>query len=424
MKLTIFETDFLGITAPNRKKQGLNFNQKGFNPYVIRLFHTLLQKVEMDPYRQWTHDLLRNYVNASYIFCRKLNKILDFQGQKLTINKYDAEDECLKVFFTGLYTSETYQGLKNGLYFVGTRQSDEYGWNLCVMTRKEIFETTKEFNGKDVLRQINHRDSFENELVSHEALYIKDIKWPDIISPNFANDIIEELKLKLTTVDNILKENDEGKPFLEISQRYKDFISNNLKGKNIEINSQNKSTIIDILRKTKDKIKGNNWLHILRDGIDNLPTDFVKSFFDKLYEDPDPKVRNDRRKEWIEECIKKSNDVDISFQCFQEIMKDTMQLMVDESNIHNLPAYFYIEGLKGNSSKEKIAEEIDYNYLLPMYLLNSGKPDFCIVLRHIKDKNGNYTGDWEPVTSLNMDEVYCDIRVFGKDAVERVRDWW
>ena len=110
MKLTIFETDFLGITAPNRKKQGLNFNQKGFNPYVIRLFHTLLQKVEMDPYRQWTHDLLRNYVNASYIFCCKLNKILDFQGQKLTINKYDAEDECLKVFFTGLYTPETYQG--------------------------------------------------------------------------------------------------------------------------------------------------------------------------------------------------------------------------------------------------------------------------------------------------------------------------
>ena len=143
-----------------------------------------------------------------------------------------------------------------------------------------------------------------------------------------------------------------------------------------------------------------------------------------MYEDPDPKVRNDKRKEWIEECIKKSNDVDISFQCFQEIMKDTMQLMVDESNIHNLPAYFYIEGLKGNSSKEKIADEIDYNYLLPMYLLNSGKPDFCIVLRHIKDKDGNYTGDWEPVTSLNMDEVYCDIRVFGKDAVERVRDWW
>lgn len=28
-----------------------------------------------------------------------------------------------------------------------------------------------------------------------------------------------------------------------------------------------------------DEIKGNPWLHILRDGIDNLPTDFVLSFF-------------------------------------------------------------------------------------------------------------------------------------------------
>lgn len=88
-----------------------------------------------------------------------------------------------------------------------------------------------------------------------------------------------------------------------------------------------------------------------------------------------------------------------------------MQAILDKSNIHNLPVHFYIK-------------ESTYNYLLPMYLLNSGKPDFCIVLRHIKDKDGNYTGDWEPVTSLDMDEVYCDIRVFGKDAIERVRDWW
>lgn len=55
-----------------------------------------------------------------------------------------------------------------------------------------------------------------------------------------------------------------------------------------------------------------------------------------------------------------------------------------------------------------------------MYFMNSGKPDFCIVLKQT-DKD---EGIWEPVTSLNMDEVYCDIRVFGKDAIERVRDWW
>ena len=55
-----------------------------------------------------------------------------------------------------------------------------------------------------------------------------------------------------------------------------------------------------------------------------------------------------------------------------------------------------------------------------MYLQNSEKPDFCVVLAKIEGAEG----DWEPVTSLDMDEVYCNIRVFGKDAIERVRDWW
>ena len=46
-----------------------------------------------------------------------------------------------------------------------------------------------------------------------------------------------------------------------------------------------------------------------------------------------------------------------------------------------------------------------------------------MVLRH-KIEKGKYTGAWIPVTSLNMDEVYRDIRLFGKDAIERDRDWW
>ena len=421
MKLTIFETDFLGITAPNRKKQGLNFNQKGFNPYVIRLFHTLLQKVEMDPYRQWTHDLLRNYVNASYIFCCKLNKILDFQGQKLTINKYDAEDECLKVFSTGLYTPETYQGLKNGLYFVGTRQSDEYGWNLCVMTRKEIFETTKEFNGKDVLRQIDHRDSFENELVSHEALRIKTINLPNIMCAKKANEIIKEHNIKIKKVKDVLQAIDKDKNLEQIFKKHNEFIKTLLGRRKIDVATNNKEEIAGVLKDIEDKITGNSWLHILRDGIDNLPTDFVLSFFDKWFEVSNPVERYKKRKEWIEECIEEScsdNEVN-SFKYYQEIMLETMQSFLDESIIQNLPAFFFLNVKE--LSQGKLEGDLEYNYLLPMYLQNSRKPDFCIVLRRKKNDD---TCVWEPVTSLNMDEVYCDIRVFGKDAIERVRDWW
>lgn len=378
MRITDFEKNFLEIDGGNYE----------LNPYVIRLFHTLLQKVERDPCRKWTHDSLRNYVNASYCFCKILN---DIRKDKKTsqdtairkakiasqeakskeqkeqekqeeknefpqVNLYEDDDTNLKVFFTGLYTPGTYQGLKNGLYFVINPSVEP---KISVKTRKEIFEADqKEIDGEKVLRQIDHRDSFENELVGVEDLNINKISLLDKMSPEDANEIIKEIRIN-------------------------------------------------------DKINGNPWLHILRDGIDNLPTDFVLSFFNKWFEVPSPVDRYKNRKNWIEECIKHScsNNEDNSFMYYQEIMLDTMQAILDKSNIHNLPVYFYIK-------------ESTYNYLLPMYLLNSGKPDFCIVLKHMKDMHGKYTGTWEPVTSLDMDEVYCNIRVFGKDAIERVRDWW
>ena len=382
MRITDFEKNFLGIDGGNDE----------FNPYVIRLFHTLLQKVERDPYRKWTHDLLRNYVNASYYFCSNLNDIpkvkiasqdakairkakiasqeakskeqkeqekqeeQEEKNESPQVNLYEDYDTNLKVFFTGLYTPGTYQGLKNGLYFVINPSVEP---KISVKTRKEIFEADqKEIDGEKVLRQIDHRDSFENELVGVEDLNINKISLLDKMSPEDTNEIIKKKSIN-------------------------------------------------------DEIKGNPWLHILRDGIDNLPTDFVLSFFNKWYEVPSPVDRYKNRKIWIEECIKHScsNNEDNSFMYYQEIMLDTMQAILDKSNIHNLPVYFYIK-------------ESTYNYLLPMYLLNSGKPDFCIVLKHMKDMHGKYTGTWEPVTSLDMDEVYCNIRVFGKDAIERVRDWW
>lgn len=378
MRITDFEKNFLEIDGGNDE----------FNPYVIRLFHTLLQKVEKDTYRKWTHDLLRNYVNASYCFCISLNDLRKdkktFQDTAIRkakiasqeakskeqkeqkeknesplVNLYEDDDTNLKVFFTGLYTPGTYHGLKNGLYFVINPSVEPKKPKISVKTRKEIFEADqKEIDGEKVLRQIDHRDSFENELVGVEDLNINKISLLDKMSPEDANEIIKKKRIN-------------------------------------------------------DKINGNPWLHILRDGIDNLPTDFVLSFFNKWFEVLSPVDRYKNRKIWIDECIKHScsNNEDNSFMYYQEIMLDTMQAILDKSNIHNLPVHFYIK-------------ESTYNYLLPMYLLNSGKPDFCIVLKHMKDMDGKYTGTWEPVTSLDMDEVYCNIRVFGKDAIERVRDWW
>lgn len=190
MNLTYFEKSFLlGISNPQKKKDK---SIKKFNPYVVRLFHTLLQKVEMDPHRQWTHDLLRNYVNAIYIFCIKLNKFFANKGQQKAINYYEGNSECLRVLFTGLYTPETYHGLKNGLYFVATRKDVNSQWDLSVMTKKDIVDERNNVTWKNELENIDHRDSFENELVSHEALRIKTIDKPKIMRAQDANKIIKE----------------------------------------------------------------------------------------------------------------------------------------------------------------------------------------------------------------------------------------
>lgn len=355
MKLTDFERVYLRIKP----------DKYGFNPYVIKLFHTLLQKVEREPYRKWTHDLLRNYVNAAYQLCISLNTDVNATEEN-KINLY--KKNHLDVYFTGLYTPKTYQGLKNGLYFVGNPSN-----GFSVMTRKEILEAS-EFDGNDVLKHIDHRDSFENELVGNEDLKLVNIR---ILNTPINSD---------AKVDPMSP--DTAYNLSHISRS-------------------------DI----REEIAGKRWLHLLKDGIDDVPEVFVKSFFNIPRKN---EINWDKIKGYFKTDIEHKK---IRFVYYQQIIIDTINKQ--NSNKEYLPIIFYINPPKDsdedrNNTSEKDTEAYKYNYLLPMYLQNSEKPDFCVVLAKIEGTEG----DWEPVTSLDMDEVYCDIRVFGKDAIERVRDWW
>lgn len=355
MKLTDFERVYLRI-KPDKYE---------FNPYVIKLFHTLLQKVEREPYRKWTHDLLRNYVNAAYQLCITLNTDVNATEEN-KINLY--KKNHLNVYFTGLYTPKTYQGLKNGLYFVGNPSN-----GFSVMTRKEILEAS-EFDGNDVLKHIDHRDSFENELVGNENMKLVNIR---ILNTPINSD---------AKVD----------PMSPDTAYHLSHISRS-----------------DI----REEIAGKRWLHLLKDGIDDVPEAFVKSFFNIPRKN---EINWDKIKGYLKTDIEHKK---IRFVYYQQIIIDTINKQ--NSNKEYLPIIFYINPPKDsdedrNNTSEKDTEAYKYNYLLPMYLQNSEKPDFCVVLAKIEGTEG----DWEPVTSLDMDEVYCDIRVFGKDAIERVRDWW
>ena len=107
--------------------------------------------------------------------------------------------------------------MKNGLYFVYDSKKK------YVLTRKEILQEDKYKEVKDLLSKIIHRDSFENELWNNKDLEITEIPTPE------------------------------------------------------RLNSQ--TAYNDILKAKNDGTKLHGWLHILYDGSDNLPTEFVKSFF-------------------------------------------------------------------------------------------------------------------------------------------------
>ena len=303
-------------------------------------------KVEADPYRLWNHDLLRNYVDAFYELSLCINERNDSKGNpnkkeinsQKPINIYTDADSNLTLFFTGLYSPKSYQGLKNGLYFVYDSKKK------YVLTRKEILQEDKYKEVKDLLSKIIHRDSFENELWNNKDLEITEIPTPE------------------------------------------------------RLNSQ--TAYNDILKAKNDGTKLHGWLHILYDGSDNLPTEFVKSFFCLGFENINIEKRNEYRNIKIKKMAEAGDE---SFEFYQKILIETFE---SQKNIDELPIIFYKKHKK-------------YNYLLPMYLHNSTKPDFCIVL----EKNEN-DSSWYPVTSLNMDEAYCDIRIFGKDAILSVRNWW
>ena len=403
MKLTYFERSFLQIKSlknwsPDDNLSNNKNEEIGFNPLVIQCFRSLLIKAENNNRRKWTLDLLRNYIDASYSLCTLINNIRDNKlptnikkarqtngdrneeqandekdkdqsndekDKKKSINIYeekepekdkaegDSEDKDddkkprLKVFFTGLYTPDTYCGQKNGLYFVHN------GDKNIVMTREEILDTNW---GAEVLNKINHRDSYENELPIDK---IDCINIPEVIKSSEAEKYIG-------------KSSEDVKYIKGDEQKY-------------------------------------HWLHILKDGIDNIPNEFVKSFFNRPYINFAYNKEYKQRKDDIIKCVKYG---DGSFECYQEIIIESIKQQ--SQKCRTFPTVFYKEGKR-------------IQYLMPVYLLNSDKPDFCIILgKKDKDKDKGKDGEtrvWEPITSLNMDEAYCDILVFGTDAVRRV-DWW
>lgn len=94
--------------------------------------------------------------------------------------------------------------------------------------------------------QINHRDSFENELVGEESLCINAIKPPKIMDPKTANSIIKEHRAKIDKISEILDRIKQKESFDEILKE--DVIKGVLEENNKKIDLCKKSEIVTIQR--------------------------------------------------------------------------------------------------------------------------------------------------------------------------------
>ena len=161
---------------------------------------------------------------------------------------------------------------------------------------------------------------------------------------------------------------------------------------------------------TYDKYKGkyiDTRLHILIDGVDNIPLDYFGILYGIC---PDKNVDLNNKKRIVLESVQKGTN---EFKHYQKAMIDAINkaiLSAGEYKFNHLPLNFF--------RKKSKQYENPFQYLLPIDFTGTGNPDFCACISVDAEGTGRLR------TILSMNEVYGNVRVFGKDAVESVKDWW
>lgn len=340
---------------------------------VLNLYYEILRKVEKDPFKYWNIYALRNYLWYFYKLSKHMSdSILGFSERpksdhKLTpLNIY--ADLNLAIFFTGLYRKDRNEACIEGLFIVCQRQ-DENNINRSVKTYSQLRDS-------DLKKYLD-----DLTVTSTVKDYFKFLSW--------APEKIEKIE-GLSEIDN---------------------------------------------NTTYDKYKGkyiDTRLHILIDGVDNIPLDYMRILYGIKPNDmiscgkkkKKDMISSGKKKKYtkVEDTVSYSVEDIVSysvkdnleqFKNYQKAMIDAINkaiLKAEEYKFNHLPLNFF-----SNNSEEL---ENPFQYLLPIDFTGTGNPDFCACIS--VDAKG--TGRLK--TILNMNEVYGNVRVFGMDAVESVKDWW
>lgn len=319
---------------------------------VLKLYYDILCKVEKDPFKYWNISALRNYLWYFY----KLSKYMSGSFSGLSeLPKYVHKSTPLNIytkadfaiFFTGLYSKDRNACIE-GLFIVCQRQADN-NIDRRVMTYSELLKSDL----KKCLDDLTVMSTVE--------------KYFHLL--NVAPEKIEKIE-ELSEID-----------------------------KNTTYDKNKKGKYIDTR------------LHILIDGVDNIPLDYFRILYGICSDKHDKQVDLNIKKRIVLESVQKGTN---EFKHYQEAMIDAINkaiLSAEEYKFNHLPLNFYSNNSKGL--------ENPFQYLLPIDFTGTGNPDFCACIS--VDTSG--TGRLKTILNIR-NEVYGNVRVFGKDAVESVKDWW
>lgn len=314
---------------------------------VLELYYNILRRVEKDPFKYWNIYALRNYLWYFY----KLSKYMTSSMLNMIpkpLNIY--ESPGFAIFFTGLYSKLKNKGSKEGIFIVCEKQEDGT-INRRVMPYSDLL--TSDF--KEGLDQITMKSTFEEYYLLANDLLANEGSSPETIKKieGFSNDEYNNYE----KYDN---------------DNYKD-----------------------------------TRLHILIDGVDNIPNDYFRI----LYGISSGKnVDKNNKKQIVLKSVQNGTKKPTKYkETMIKAINKAIESAEKDNNFNQLPLNFYRSPkILGNP----------FQYLLPIDFTGTGNPDFCACIS--VDDNG--TGKLR--TILNMNEVYGNVRVFGKEAVESVKDWW
>lgn len=340
---------------------------------VLNLYYEILRIVEKDPFKYWNIYALRNYLWYFY----KLSKYMSDSISGLSeLPKYDHKSTPLNIytkpdfaiFFTGLYSKYRDKACIEGLFIVCQRQAD---------------------------------NNIDRRVMTYSQLRNSDFKK-----------CLDDLTVT-STVENYFNLLDVAPEKIEKIEGLSEIDNNTTDGKN-------NGKYIDTR------------LHILIDGVDNIPLDYMRILYGIKPSDMiscGKKKKKDmiscgKKKKYtkvedtvsysVEDIVSDSvKDNSEQFKNYQKAMIDAINKAIQkakEYKFNHLPLNFF-----SNNSEEL---ENPFQYLLPIDFTGTGNPDFCACIS--VDAKG--TGRLK--TILNMNEVYGNVRVFGMDAVESVKDWW